>query len=151
VARKYEGAIYHVMNRGDRQEPIFIDEKDREIFLETLGECCRKTGCQVHTFCLMLNQFHVVLETPPSNLIAGMRWFLGTYAARFNRRHKFFGLLFSGRYKTTEAKKLIGTPGSQPGLAKRDSKAGGTDTGMSATGSKRCRTKIKTWSSHWSW
>ena len=28
-----------------------------------------------------------------------MRWFLGTYTARFNRRHKFSGHLFSGRYK----------------------------------------------------
>jgi hypothetical protein len=41
MARKlrveYPGAIYHVMNRGDRQEPIFIDEKDREMFLKTLG------------------------------------------------------------------------------------------------------------------
>jgi putative transposase len=97
---EYEGAIYHVMNRGDRQEPIFIDEKDREIFLQTLGECCRKTGWQVHTYCLMLNHFHLILETPQANLIAGMRWFLGTYTARFNRRHKIFGHLFSGRYKS---------------------------------------------------
>jgi hypothetical protein len=28
-----------------------------------------------------------------------MRWFLSTYTARFNRRHKLFGHLFSGRYK----------------------------------------------------
>ena len=38
---------------------------------------------------------------------------------------------------------MIGTPGNQPNLAKRNSKAGGIDTGMSATGNKRCRTKIK--------
>ncbi len=48
MARKlrveYERAFYHVMNRGDGQEPIFLDEKDREIFLQTLGEYCRKTA-----------------------------------------------------------------------------------------------------------
>src|SRR5688572_30567837 len=29
-----------------------------------------------------------------------MKWFLGTYIGRFNRRHKLFGHLFSGRYKS---------------------------------------------------
>jgi len=28
-----------------------------------------------------------------------MKWFLGTYTSRYNRRHKEFGHLFSGRYK----------------------------------------------------
>ena len=41
---EYEGAIYHLMNRGDRREPIFKDDKDRELFLQTLGQCCTKTG-----------------------------------------------------------------------------------------------------------
>ena len=38
-------------------------------------------------------------ETPQANLVAGMKWLLGTYTGRFNRRHKLFGHLFSGRYK----------------------------------------------------
>ena len=87
------------MNRGDRQEPIFRDDEDRALFLATLGECCAKTDWQVHAHCLMLNHFHLVVETPGGNLVAGMKWFLGTYTARFNRRHKVFGHLFSGRYK----------------------------------------------------
>ena len=96
---EYAGAIYHVMNRGDRRELIFMDELDRERFLATLGEACAKTGWQVHAFCLMPNHFHLVVETPQPNLVAGMQWLLGTYTARFNRRHKFAGHLFSGRYK----------------------------------------------------
>jgi REP element-mobilizing transposase RayT len=104
MARKlrvqYPGAIYHVMNRGDRREPIFKDDQDHRRFLETLGEACGKTGWQVHAYCLMLNHFHLVLETPNANLVAGMKWFLGTYTSRFNRRHKLFGHLFSGRYKS---------------------------------------------------
>src|SRR3989475_12435201 len=104
VARKlrvqYPGAIYHLMNRGDRREPIFKDDADRARFLETLGQCCVKTGWQVHAWCLMNNHFHLVMETPKANLVAGMKWFLGTYTGRFNRRHKLFGHLFSGRYKS---------------------------------------------------
>jgi REP element-mobilizing transposase RayT len=103
MARKlrvqYPGAIYHVMNRGDRREPIFRDDADRRRFLETLAETCAKTGWQVHAACLMGNHFHLVVETPAANLGAGMKWFLGTYTARFNRRHRVFGHLFSGRYK----------------------------------------------------
>jgi putative transposase len=104
MARKlrvqYPGAIYHVMNRGDRREPIFKDEQDHRRFLETLGEACAKTGWQVPAYGLMLNHFHLVIETPQANLVAGMKWFLGTYTSRFNRRHKLFGHLFSGRYKS---------------------------------------------------
>ncbi|HTY88408.1 MAG TPA: transposase [Candidatus Acidoferrum sp.] len=103
MARKlrveYPGAMYHVMNRGDRREPIFWDDQDRNRFLETLGEACAKADWQVHAYCLMGNHFHLVLETPHGNLVAGMKWFLGTYTSRFNRRHKLFGHLFSGRYK----------------------------------------------------
>jgi len=97
---EYPGAIYHVMNRGDRREDIVVDDADRERFHETLDEACGKTGWQVHAYCLMRNHFHLVVETPQPNLVAGMQWFLGTYTARFNRRHKLFGHLFSGRYKS---------------------------------------------------
>jgi REP element-mobilizing transposase RayT len=104
MARKrrlqYPFAIYHVMNRGDRREVIFLDDADRELFLETLGQTCAKTDWQVHAYCLMPNHFHLVLETPGANLVAGMKWFLGTYTNHFNRKHKLFGHLFSGRYKS---------------------------------------------------
>jgi REP element-mobilizing transposase RayT len=97
---EYAGAIYHVMNRGDRREPIFHDDLDRKRFVAALGEVCAKTDWQVHAYCRMNNHFHLVMETPNANLVAGMRWFLSTYTARFNRRHKLFGHLFSGRYKS---------------------------------------------------
>ena len=104
MARKlrveYPGAMYHVMNRGDRREPIFQDDADRKRWVETLGEACAKTGWQVHAYVLMPNHFHLVVETPQPNLVAGMKWLLGTYTSRFNRRHKLFGHLFSGRYKS---------------------------------------------------
>jgi len=97
---EYPGAVYHVMNRGDRREPIARTEQDREMFLDTLAETCEKTGWQVHAFCLMPNHFHLVVETPGANLVSGMKWFLGTYTSRFNRRHRLVGHLFSGRYKS---------------------------------------------------
>ena len=90
MARKlrlaYPGAIYHLMNRGDRREPIFRDDEDRERFLATLGEGCLKTGWQVHAYCLMPNHFHLVLETPAANLVAGMKWLFWGGTAGERRR-----------------------------------------------------------------
>ena len=74
---EYSGAIYHVMNRGDRREDIFRDEQDREKFLRTLTEACLKTEWQLHAYCLMGNHFHLVIETPQANLVSGMKWLLG--------------------------------------------------------------------------
>ena len=87
MARKlriqYPGALYHVMNRGDRREDIFLDDHDRNAFLTTLGQACEKTGWQVHAYCLMGNHFHLVVQTPQPNLSDGMRWLLQTYTSRF--------------------------------------------------------------------
>src|SRR5665213_308797 len=96
---EYEGAIYHVLSRGDRKEPIFLDDVDRHDFLKTLAEGCQKAGFEVHAYCLMKNHFHMVVETPQANLVAGMRWLLSSYSLRLNHRHKLSGHVFSGRYK----------------------------------------------------
>jgi putative transposase len=47
------GALYHVLDRGDRREAIFRDYRDRARFLETLGEVCARTGWRIHAFVLM--------------------------------------------------------------------------------------------------
>jgi REP element-mobilizing transposase RayT len=99
VRIEYEGARYHVMSRGDRREDIVTDDGDRQEFLRALGEACQKTGWQVHAYCLMTNHFHLVVETPQPNLALGMKWLLGTYTQRFNRRHRSWGHVFGGRYK----------------------------------------------------
>src|ERR1039458_8056686 len=96
---EYPGATYHVMDRGDRWEDIFVNDVDRQDFLKTLAEACQKTAWQVHAYCLMRNHFHLVLETPNANLVEGMRWFLSAYTIRLNHRQKLFGHVFSGRYK----------------------------------------------------
>ena len=93
---QYPGAMYHVMSRGDRRERIFLDDIDRQDFIKTLAEACQKTGWQVHAYCLMPNHYHIVLETPEPNLVAGMAWLQSTYTIRLNHRHQLFGHVFSG-------------------------------------------------------
>jgi putative transposase len=104
MARKlrveYAGAVYHLMSRGNGKQDIFLDAKDCKMFIKALGETCEKTGWRVYAFCLMGNHFHLCLETPQPNLVAGMKWLLGTYSTRFNKRHNRVGHLFAGRYKS---------------------------------------------------
>ena len=99
VRVEYPGAIYHVMSRGDQREDIFFDDVDRHDFLRTLAEACQKSGWQVHAYGLMSNHYHVVLETPNANLVAGMTWLPSTYPLRRNHRHQLVGHVLSGRYK----------------------------------------------------
>lgn len=97
---EYPGALYLIVNRGDRKQVIFKDNADRHRFVDLLGETCTKTGWRIHAYVLMPDHFHLVVETPHPNLVVGMKWLLGVYAAWFNRRHRSFGHLFSGRYKS---------------------------------------------------
>jgi len=97
---EFPGAFYHILCRGDRREDIFLDNEDRELFLGTLEEACEKTGWRVHAWVLMSNHYHWLLETPEANLVAGMKWFQNTYTRRINSRHKLWGHVFGGRYKS---------------------------------------------------
>ena len=96
---EYPGAFYHVMARGNRREQIFRSDNDRKLFLETLREACGMTGWRIHAWVLMSNHYHLLLETPEANLVAGMQWLQNTYTRRFNTRHKMWGRLFGDRYK----------------------------------------------------
>ncbi len=84
------------MSRGDRREDIFLDDVDWHDFLKSLAEVCQKTGWQVQAYCLMPNHFHLVVETPNANLVAGMRWLLSACTVRLNHRHQLFAHVLSG-------------------------------------------------------
>jgi REP element-mobilizing transposase RayT len=103
MARKiriqYAGAVYHVMARGNQGRGIYANDQHRELWLQTLAEACGQTGWRVHAYVLLPNHYHLLVETPEANLVAGMKWLQSTYAQRYNSRHKVFGHLFQGRYK----------------------------------------------------
>lgn len=86
------------MSRGNERQSIYRDDIDRESFLATLRRCLRRFDLLCHTWCLMGNHYHLVLETPRGNLARAMRHLNGVYAQRYNRRHERVGHLFQGRY-----------------------------------------------------
>jgi len=104
---EYAGAVYHVICRGNNGQKIFLSDRDRKCFLKTLEESCEKTGWIIHAFVLMGNHYHLLIETPEANLVAGMKWLQGTYTQRFNLMNNRKGHLFQGRYKS-----LIIDPGN---------------------------------------
>lgn len=96
---EYAGAIYHVTSRGDRREAIYLDDKDREQWLELLGLVCERFNWRCHAWCLMDNHYHVVIETVDGNLSRGMRQLNGVYTQAHNRRHNRAGHVYQGRFK----------------------------------------------------
>ncbi len=117
MARKlrleFPGAIYHVINRGHRRVGPFEDEGTRDAFEACLFEACVRSKWVLHAYTVMSNHFHLALETPEGNLVAGMQWLQATFTNRYNRfRHQAgHGSIFQGRYKA-----LIVEPGPALGM-----------------------------------
>ena len=97
---EYPGACYHVMNRGNRREDIFITNRDRISFVDGLADSCEIYDVRLIGYVLMPNHFHFLLQTPQANLSEFMRHFLVTYTVRFNRRNDRMGHVFQGRFKS---------------------------------------------------
>ena len=96
---EYEGALYHVLSRGNERQNIFIDNEDRRLFLKTVEEMSERFEVEIFAFVLMDNHYHLMFRTNRANLSKSMQWFGATYTKRFNIRHYRTGHLFQGRFK----------------------------------------------------
>ena len=96
---EFPGALYHITARGDRQEDIFVADADRFAFLGILEQVVERYNWLVHTYCLMDNHYHLLIETPDGNLSKGMRQLNGVYTQTSNRINNRVGHVFQGRYK----------------------------------------------------
>ncbi|MBW1799440.1 MAG: transposase [Deltaproteobacteria bacterium] len=96
---QYPGAFYHVTSRGNERKVIFKSKKDRERFLSYLESAHERYDAIIHSYCLMDNHYHILLETPRSNLSQILHNINGAYTSYFNVRRKRSGHLFQGRYK----------------------------------------------------
>jgi putative transposase len=97
---QYEGAVYHVTSRGNERKAIFRSDEDREEFLRLLSISLKIYKVLLHSYVLMENHFHLLVETPLANLGEFMRHFNISYTGFYNRRYKRAGHLFQGRYKS---------------------------------------------------
>jgi putative transposase len=96
---EFPGAVYHITARGNERKKIFLNDRDREIFLNTLRQVIDRFHWLCHSYVLMDNHYHLLIETVEANLSRGMRQLNGVYTQEFNRRHARIGHLFQGRFK----------------------------------------------------
>lgn len=96
---QYEGAVYHVMNRGNARQDVFYAASHYQLFLRCLEETINLWDVKLHAFSLLPNHYHMLVETPMGNLSRAMRHLNHVYTQRFNRLAGRDGHLFRGRYK----------------------------------------------------
>lgn len=99
-----------MMARGDGGKTIFESDDDRKAFLFRLGQVCGSHGWRVHSWVLMGNHFHLLLETPEPNLVTGMKYLLGTFSQGWNARRSRRGHVFQGRYKSVPVSAAVESP-----------------------------------------
>jgi len=97
---QYPGALYHVTSRGNDRKRIFKDNADRSVFLQILFQSIDTYSITLHSYVLMKNHWHFLVETPLGNLADFMRHFNITYTSHYNRRHNRVGHLYQGRYQS---------------------------------------------------
>ena len=97
---EFEGAIYHVMARGNARQKIVRDDVDRRRLIDGLDQTVVRCGWELLSYVVMGNHLHLLVKTPRPNLGAGMQSFLSGYAIWAGRRWRRPGHLFQGRYRT---------------------------------------------------
>ena len=97
---EYEGELYHLLSRGNERKDIFLDDKDRRMFLNVIGEMSERFEISIFAYVLMTNHYHILIRTQRANLSKAMQWLGVTYTRRFNNRHSRSGHLFEGRFKS---------------------------------------------------
>ena len=94
----YDGAIYHLMARGNRRGQLFGDDFDRLRFLEILGEAQQRYAIRWRAFSLMTSHYHAAAQTTAANLSEVMRYVNGQFARAWNRRRRTRGHVFGERF-----------------------------------------------------
>lgn len=97
----YQGAIYHVMNRGINHMRIYRDESDYQFFLVLMKRTLKKYSCILHCYCLMTNHYHILLETQKEEIWKIMKEIGQYYAEYFNKKYNRDGAVFRGRYNAS--------------------------------------------------
>jgi putative transposase len=92
------GGIYKVGSRGNGRRTLFHDPVAYELFLELLDASVVRFGWLCHTYCLMPNHIHLLIETTEANISTGTQWLKGRYAQWFNKRNGQSGHVFEGRF-----------------------------------------------------
>jgi len=97
---QFEGALYHLMVRGNHRQPLFRDDRDRRHYLELLRHYRKRFGFRLYAYVLLRREVELLLETPKGRVSKVMQCLGTSYTSYFNRRHRRRGGLLEGRYRS---------------------------------------------------
>jgi putative transposase len=97
---EYEGAVYHIISRGNRGEHIFVADRDKEYFTEALQIAADKYKIDIYAYCIMGNHYHLLLTAPQGELAKAMHYIGSSYGSYLRRQKGWIGHVFAGRYKS---------------------------------------------------
>jgi putative transposase len=93
----FPGSIYHLYNRGNNKQSIFLEPENYRFFLCRLTTALKEAEVESLAHCLMPNHYHVLVrlqnEMDFSNVL---RSFTSSYVKSFNKWHGRIGHLFQG-------------------------------------------------------
>ena len=92
--------LQHVIVRGIERRDIFLNDDDRQDFVQRYQTLLEEKDVECFAWSLMSNHFHLLLRPTRTPLSTFMRRLLTGYAVTFNLRHNRSGHLFQNRYKS---------------------------------------------------
>jgi REP element-mobilizing transposase RayT len=95
---EYENSFHHVIDRGYLKKTLFYEKNDFEYFLGLLWSVCESHSLIIHSYCLMPNHFHLLLQNPLKNISKAMHLLLLRYAIYFNHRYQQKGKVFERQF-----------------------------------------------------
>ena len=88
------GVPQHLVQRGNNRLPCFLDDEDRQRYLQCLRQALLRFGCHLHAYVLMSNHVHLLLTPDEAGAVLRlMHTFARNYAGLFNGRHGRTGTL----------------------------------------------------------
>ena len=92
--------IYHVGSRAVDKRQILCGRvsRDTETFVGLIARTVELFGWRLYAYCVMPNHFHLLPDTPHSNLSAGMQWLKSGYARWFHSKVGREGALWERRF-----------------------------------------------------
>ena len=91
---------YHIINRGVERRKVFLSKDDKDMFLNILCREFKFYKLVLHSYVLMDNHYHLLVENKKRNLSDAMRQVNSKYAMYFNKKYNRVGHLWQDRFKS---------------------------------------------------
>lgn len=101
----YEGALYHVICRGNNHEWVFTTDEEKQRYLDLIRKYKDRFGFKLYAWVVMSNHVHLLIEVGKEPLSKIMQGLQQSYTQWYNRHHQRAGHVFEQRYKAIHCNK----------------------------------------------